>query len=143
MTDEPRTVVWLISPPARLLPDGSVVLRRDVARRYGEAMGAAIRQAQARHPEGRVPADIEQAQRLLARAGSANGTELAPVARTEGASSRPGMVTVRVAGERLSISARAVRKAIGAGRIPATRVGRDWSISEDDLDKFAAERRNA
>ena len=43
------------------------------------------------------------------------------------------MLTTKQAAARLNISIRRVRALIYAGRLPATKAGRDWLITEQDL----------
>lgn len=45
------------------------------------------------------------------------------------------MLTTQVVAKRLNISDAHLRKLIGKGEIPATKIGRDWIINEADLDK--------
>ena len=43
------------------------------------------------------------------------------------------MLTTRDAAERLGVTVRRVQALIKAGRLPATRIGRDWLIAPDAL----------
>jgi len=45
------------------------------------------------------------------------------------------MLTTKQAAERLGVSPQRVRKLIQAGRIEATKFGRDWMITEEALAK--------
>lgn len=45
----------------------------------------------------------------------------------------PSLLTTKDAAQRLGISAIRVRVLIRESRLPATKVGRDWLIQEDDL----------
>ena len=42
-------------------------------------------------------------------------------------------ITVKIAADRLGLSVESVHKYIRQGRLPATKLGRDWQIDESDL----------
>jgi len=51
--------------------------------------------------------------------------------------SKPPLLTVAQAAERLNTSARTVRNYINSGRLPAIQIAtREWRIEEDDLEEF-------
>lgn len=51
--------------------------------------------------------------------------------------------TVQQVSYRLNCADSLVRRLIAAGKLPATKVGRDWRIEPDDLDAFLARGRTA
>ncbi len=46
------------------------------------------------------------------------------------------MLTTTQAADVLGVSARRVRALIQSGRLPAERIGRDWTVRREDLDKL-------
>lgn len=48
------------------------------------------------------------------------------------------LVTTETAATRLGISRTRVQVLIRAGRLPATKIGRDWMIGAAELERFAA-----
>lgn len=44
--------------------------------------------------------------------------------------------TVKDVGEKLKVSKRTIERLIGAGKLAATKVGRQWRISQFDLEKY-------
>lgn len=47
-------------------------------------------------------------------------------------------LTLPQAAARLGMTRQGVLRAIKAGRLPATKLGRDWTVEEDDLATLAA-----
>lgn len=68
---------------------------------------------------------------------SATGNADAP---TEPVGSQSGWLSTTEAAQRLQVTDRAVRAAIAAERLPATRTGDRWWIAETDLQHFIAVR---
>lgn len=63
-----------------------------------------------------------------------------PLSREEHARSR--FLTVAEVAETLRVSNMTVYRIIGAGELPAVRVGKSYRLREDDVDKFLADRYN-
>lgn len=54
-----------------------------------------------------------------------------------------GLMNTKEAAARLGLSIPRVKQLIRAGRLKATKVGRDWVIDSADLERFAAQPRKA
>jgi excisionase family DNA binding protein len=48
------------------------------------------------------------------------------------------LVTIPEAAERLGLSVTMVRRYCSTGKLPAQKVGRDWTVRQRDLERFAA-----
>jgi len=51
------------------------------------------------------------------------------------------LLTTTQAADHLNVSPRRVRALIAAGRLPAVKIGRDWMIEPDALERFQAKPR--
>ncbi|MER5263075.1 helix-turn-helix domain-containing protein [Actinosynnema sp. NPDC002837] len=58
----------------------------------------------------------------------------------DGAGASSGRLTTVQAARRLGIAERSVRRAIQAGRLPATLLGSRWVLDPDDVEHFRARR---
>jgi excisionase family DNA binding protein len=91
------------------------------------ALGAAVRMAAPRRNGAALPDDVIAALLELGRA--AAGTELGQVAPPPRHSEQ---LDVATAATRLGISARAVRKRITTGHLPARKVGATWLVELEE-----------
>lgn len=121
-------------------------LEASIAGRYAAVVGRLLTSERRRHPDAAPPLDLLLSQYVLL--GSANGTEMAPEATNTGCSSC-GSGGLEMASQPLGVgdvstllrcSRRAVTKAISVGRLTATKNGRQWLISEADLQDFKRKR---
>lgn len=53
------------------------------------------------------------------------------------------MLTTKQAAEQLGVDGRSVVKLISRGRLRAVKLGRDWLIEENEVERYKAERRPA
>ena len=53
------------------------------------------------------------------------------------------MLTLAEAAERLGVTAATLRQQIANGRLKGRKVGRDWTVSEREVERYARENRRA
>lgn len=68
---------------------------------------------------------------------SARGVRTLPVDRLASGTSTPTWVPLSVAGERLSLHERTIRRAITAGELPGYKIGKALRVRLDELDAWA------
>jgi excisionase family DNA binding protein len=136
-------------PAVPLLLDGvpGFWLEAAVAARYAAVAGKLLASERRRYPDAAPPLDLLLAQYVLS---SPSGTELVPEATGDGHSSWvigssvegrcEELLAVAEAAGRLACTPRGVRKAITDGRLPAEKVGREWLITEAELQNFQRKR---
>jgi len=140
-----------VTRPAALVA-GGVWLTPDLARKYHLAMSAVLRQAAARHPDARIPPDVQLGQEVIGLLGGcvsatgvvAHGMDAGRWKQaTEGSTSMAGSgLSVAEVAELSGVSAQAVRRAISIGALTAERLGRRcWSIREIEARRWAAQRK--
>jgi excisionase family DNA binding protein len=122
-------------------PDGSVVVPPEVADRVLRILVVGLNESVRRNAGGRPSEPVINVLHALNAAAareeqssSANGTEFGEK-RTMDSIQGGSWVTCREAAALLQCTDRAIRKACGQGRIPATKRGTTWFISVQDLDR--------
>lgn len=124
-----------MTPAARLVTlEGRLVIVVDGE--HARLLDALLTQAiKARYALGASPVDMEPAHRIsrtAARAAACRTFGIVPHGVPEvalGAGIPGEWVTVNDAAAELGITPRSIRKRIGAGTMPARRVGRDWLVN--------------